>query len=396
MPFTKLIKTFTREFVIVALLGIVASIAGTLLGGLPVLSLFGALIIALVLGMAFQFPLRALYVRSDEGARSGAAKAGTGEHPNTNTGAAQTRAKGVGKSAGWISNKLLRAGIILLGFKLNLSNLFRAGIKTIALAIVVVAGTIALTYAIARKLKVGKHLAILTAGGTGICGAAAVMGLSGSMSLPPERQEEQEEDEVMAVAAVAIMGTVFALVEIALRPALGLSPTQFGTMAGASLHEIAHAVAVGGSGGQVAMDAAIIMKLSRVLMLAPAALILGAWWSRTIRTSALGEPMGQGAALAQEKTATTANQPHAKVPLPWFMLGFIAASVVGTYVPFVAAWTGWLVKAAYLILGVAMAALGMNVNFSAIARRGKAAFLSSFLASIILLVFAYGAAYFLF
>jgi uncharacterized membrane protein YadS len=78
------------------------------------------------------------------------------------------------------------------------------------------------------------------------------------------------------------------------------------------------------------------------------------------------------------------------------MLGFIAASVLGTYVPFIAGWTGWLVKAAYLILGIAMAALGMNVNFSAIARRGKAAFLSSFLASVILLVFAYGVAYFLF
>jgi uncharacterized integral membrane protein (TIGR00698 family) len=372
VPFTKLIQTFTREFIIVALLGIVASVAGTLLGGLPVLSLFGALIIALVLGMVFQFPLRALFVR-----------------PAANAGVA--RAKGVAKSAGWISNKLLRAGIILLGFKLNLSDLFRAGIKTIVLAIVVVAGTIALTYAIARKFKVGKHLAILTAGGTGICGAAAVMGLSGSMSLPPERQEEQEEDEVMAVAAVAIMGTVFALIEIALHPILGLSSTQFGTMAGASLHEIAHAVAVGGSGGQVAMDAAIIMKLSRVLMLAPAALILGAWWSHTTRTGAVatGEPTAR---VSEHPT----RQSRAKVPLPWFMLGFIAASVLGTYVPFIAGWTGWLVKAAYLILGIAMAALGMNVNFSAIARRGKAAFLSSFLASVILLVFAYGVAYFLF
>lgn len=364
MPF----KTFTREFVVVSILGIIASVAGTLLGGLPVLSLFGALIIALVLGMIFQFPVRGLYVREDP-----------------------QRAQGVSKSAGWISNKLLRAGIILLGFKLNLADLFRAGVKTILLAIVVVAGTITLTYAIARKLKVGKHLAILTAGGTGICGAAAVMGLSGSMQLSEEKRAEQEEDEVMAVAAVAIMGTVFALVEIALHPVLGLTDAQFGTMAGASLHEIAHAVAVGGAGGQVAMDAAIIMKLSRVLMLAPAAIVLGAWWARTNRADRVDHAEGSAVESGQDsQSAQTASR--AKVPLPWFMLGFIAASILGTYVPFIQLQTAWLVKAAYLILGIAMAALGMNVNFAAIARRGKMAFLSSFIASVILLAFAYCAA----
>lgn len=380
---TEIIKKFGREFVIVAVLGIIASVAGTLLGGLPVLSLFGALIIALVLGMAFQYPLRRLYVRAE---------------PEYSA----HRAQGVSKSAGWISNKLLRAGIILLGFKLNLADLFRAGVKTLLLAAVVVTGTILLTYSIARKLKVGKHLAILTAGGTGICGAAAVMGLSGSMSLPEDRREEQEEDEVMAVAAVAIMGTVFALVEIALQPVLGLTPAQFGTMAGASLHEIAHAVAVGGAGGSVAMDAAIIMKLSRVLMLAPAAIVLGAWWSRSARSAALDSVAatsagtGDGAATSAASAPSASAPSHARVPLPWFMLGFIAASVLGTYVPFVQAWTGGLVKAAYIILGIAMAALGMNVNFAAIARRGKTAFLASFISSIVLLAFAYGAAVLLF
>ena len=61
-------------------------------------------------------------------------------------------------------------------------------------------------------------LAILTAGGTGICGAAAVMGLSGSIKVPPEKEQEKDDDVTMAVAIVAIMGTIFALLEIALGP----------------------------------------------------------------------------------------------------------------------------------------------------------------------------------
>lgn len=342
----------TREMLLVALVTCAASIIGSLMAGLPVFSLFGALIIALIIGMLVQIPMRAWLAH-----------------------AAAKHAEGVGNAAALISNKLLRLGIILLGFKLNLDVLFATGVKTIAVAAVIVTLTITVTYLIARKLGVDEHLAILTAGGTGICGAAAVMGLSGSITMPKAEEKRGRDDEVMAVATVAVMGTVFALAEIALRPFLGLSDAQFGTMGGASLHEIAHAVAVGGSAGDAGMDAAIIMKLSRVLMLAPTAMIIGAWWAR--------------------RHPQPGDGPR-KVPIPWFMLGFLVASVAGTYLPFVAQFTDILVKAAYLVLGMAMAALGMNVDFKAIASRGRMAVLASFFASILLAGGAFLAAKLLF
>ena len=337
---------------LVALVTCAASIIGSLMAGLPVFSLFGALIIALIIGMLVQIPMHAWF-----------------------THAAAKHAEGIGNAAALISNKLLRLGIILLGFKLNLDVLFATGVKTIAVAAIIVTLTIAVTYLIARKLGVDEHLAILTAGGTGICGAAAVMGLSGSITMTKDEEKRGRDDEVMAVATVAVMGTVFALAEIALRPFLGLSDAQFGTMGGASLHEIAHAVAVGGSAGDAGMDAAIIMKLSRVLMLAPTAMIIGAWWARR---------------------HTQPGDGPRKVPIPWFMLGFLVASVAGTYLPFVAQFTDILVKAAYLVLGMAMAALGMNVDFKAIASRGRMAVLASFLASILLAGGAFLAAKLLF
>lgn len=342
----------TREMLLVALVTCAASIIGSLMAGLPVFSLFGALIIALIIGMLVQIPMRAWLAH-----------------------AAAKHAEGVGNAAALISNKLLRLGIILLGFKLNLDVLFATGVKTIAVAAIIVTLTITVTYLIARKLGVDEHLAILTAGGTGICGAAAVMGLSGSITMPKDEEKRGRDDEVMAVATVAVMGTVFALAEIALRPFLGLSDAQFGTMGGASLHEIAHAVAVGGSAGDAGMDAAIIMKLSRVLMLAPTAMIIGAWWAR--------------------RHPQPGDGPR-KVPIPWFMLGFLVASVAGTYLPFVAQFTDILVKAAYLVLGMAMAALGMNVDFKAIASRGRMAVLASFFASILLAGGAFLAAKLLF
>ena len=221
-----------------------------------------------------------------------------------------------------------------------------------------------------EQTGVDPQLAILVAGGTGICGAAAVMGLSGSIKVPPEKEDEKANNEVMAVAIIAIMGTIFALLEIALGPLTGLSKTQLGITAGASLHEIAHAVAAGDAFGAVGI--ATIMKLSRVLMLVFAAIIIAVWWDKNH-----SEMPADG---------------KRKVSFPWFMLGFIGASIIGTFVPFIGAIAPNLVDFAYIVLGMAMAALGINVNFSAIAKKGQKAFLASFLTSVLLMCFAAGIA----
>lgn len=329
------LKLFERGFYYALAMTLVCSLLGTVLGGLPYLSIIGALVISLILGMLFQFYRPAID------------KAEVG--------------------IGFISNKFLRLGIILLGFKLNLIDLANAGVKTILVAVVVVTGVIILTYNLARKFGVSKQLAILTASGTGICGAAAVMGISPQIKVDKKDEKAKHNDEVLAVAIVAILGTVFTLIEIGLKPLLHMSPSQFGIMAGGSLHEIAHAIATGGAGGPVSLDTAIITKLSRVLLLAPAALIIGIWYQHS-----------------EKKNNNGAKQ---KLPIPWFMAGFILASIIGTFVPMSQGVPDLLVKLAYLVLGMAMSALGMTVNFKAFLSSGKNAVVAAFSASVILLVF---------
>lgn len=328
-------KFFEKSFLYAFGITLLCSVVGTLLGGLPYLTIIGALVISLILGMMFQVS-QPLIQKSKVG-------------------------------IGFISNKFLRLGIILLGFKLNLIDLAHAGVKTILFAMFIVSGVIFLTYNIARKFGVSKRLAILTASGTGICGAAAVMGISPQIKVSKAEEEAKHNDEVLAVAIVAILGTVFTLIEIAIKPLLHMSPTQFGVMAGGSLHEIAHAIATGGAGGSVSLSAAIITKLSRVLLLAPAALIIGIWYQRQ-------EPVVEGS--------------KGKLPIPWFMAGFLLASVIGTFIPMPTGILNALVKLAYIVLGMAMAALGMSVNFKAFISSGKNAVLAALSSSVILLVFA--------
>lgn len=307
------------------LVTLACSLVGKYLALLPGLQLIGALVIALILGMLVQVS-RTVVVSAQPG-------------------------------TGFISNKFLRLGIILLGFRLNLEALADSGIKTIILAIVVVAFTIVTVYFLCKWLKVEDSLGLMAACGCGICGAAAVMGVSPQV-------KAKNDDAVLAVAVVCILGTVFTLIEVGLKPVLGMTPTQFGVMTGSSLHEIAHAVAAGGAGGTQALDASIIMKLSRVLLLAPVAVIVGI--------------------IAQRKAKATTDE-KSKLPIPWFMGGFLLTSAIGTFVAMPAELLNGLVSVAYICLGMAMAALGMSVNFQVIIRRGGRVFLAATIGSVALL-----------
>ena len=339
------------------------SVGGQQLAQLPGFSLVGALVIALLLGMALQ-----LLTRVRDAARA---------------------------STPFIANKFLRAGIILLGFKLNLVLLMGAGLKSLMAAVVVVTVMVAMNYIVARKLFGVEHtLAVLTACGSSICGAAAVMGVSGAA-------KAKADDSVLAVACVAILGTAFTLVLVTLQPVLGFSEAQFGTLAGLSLHEIAHAVAAGGAAGAAGTDAAIVAKLSRVLLLAPVAILVGVVEAHRAVTREKRAILAgtDGVAVETEIEGESSGNragrggffAHVKnVPVPWFMGGFLVASAIGSYVPAVAAFTDSLVTLAYLLLGMAMAALGLNVNFSLVAKKGARPLASSFCCSCVLVVLAYG------
>lgn len=326
-----------KAFYIAFAATLAASLAGRWLAKLPGLKVVGAMVIALLLGMLMQLI----------------------------PGLREKNMAGIG----FISNKFLRLGIILLGFKLNLGTLISSGTKSLVWAVIEVFVMLLLIFTLAKAFKVHDELALLTAGGCSICGAAAVMGISPQV-------KAKADDSVLAVAIVAILGTVFTLITTILQPLTSLTEVQYGVWCGSSLHEIAHVVAAADAGGatEAAMDAAIIMKLSRVLMLAPAAVVIGFVYQKRLAKN-------QAADLSGEK---------AKLPIPWFMAGFIATSVIGTLL---SAKLGAenvkdvLVKLealAYIILGMAMAALGLSVNFKVLLKRGGKILLAAVIGSVIL------------
>lgn len=312
-----------KNFLITLILTFVCSILAKYISTIGFFKLIGHLVLAMLLGMGLQ-----LFKMHKEEYKS---------------------------SLAYISNKFLRLGIILLGFKLNIAILKASGIKSILLAAFAITFTIVVVYNIAKLFKVDEKLALLCACGCGICGAAAVMGVSPSMNA-------DKDDTILSVAVVCILGTVFTLIIVSLKPFFNLTDIQYGVLSGASLHEIAHAVAAGASGGEASLDIALVTKLSRVLLLAPVAIIVGL--------------------ISNKKN----NTKELRVPLPLFMLGFILTSIIGTYYQPIQIYVTKLVDIAYILLAMAMAALGLNVNFYVIKQRGKNIFISAFIGSTLLLI----------
>ncbi len=163
------------------------------------------------------------------------------------------------------------------GFKLTFQSVIDIGGSALALDLIVVTLTILLGAGLGRLLKMDRDTALLTSIGSSICGAAAVLGAEPVVKSKPYKA-------AVAVSTVVIFGTLSMFLYPALHRAgiLDLTPEQMGLFTGATLHEVAHVVGAGNAMGQAISDPAIIVKMIRVMMLAPVLVVLSIVLARRI------------------------------------------------------------------------------------------------------------------
>lgn len=179
------------------------------------------------------------------------------------------------------SRTLLRVGIALLGLQLLLGDITALGWQVVALVVVIVVLGIAGTMALGGALGLGWTQRLLIACGFSICGAAAVAAVD-SVS------DTDEEEVLTAITLVVIFGTLMIVAVPVLSGALGLSDTVAGMWAGGSIHEVAQVIAAGGAIGGGALAVATVVKLARVLLLAPVVTVISLHRRRTTGTDARG------------------------------------------------------------------------------------------------------------
>src|SRR4051794_1698679 len=157
---------------------------------------------------------------------------------------------------------VLKLGVVLLGLDLVFPDILALGVKALLVVIAVVAITFFGTRWAGRRLGISDDLSLLVATGFSICGVSAIAAANGVI--------DADEDEVaFSVALVTLCGTLAIVVLPPLQGPLGLDNEQFGAWVGASVHDVAQVVATSSTAGSVALATAIVVKLTRVMLLAP-------------------------------------------------------------------------------------------------------------------------------
>jgi uncharacterized integral membrane protein (TIGR00698 family) len=246
--------------------------------------------------------------------------------------------------------KILRFAIVFYGFRITFQQIAEVGMSGFMVSLIMLSTTFLLgTYLGIKIFKMDRDTSILTASGASVCGAAAVL------ATEPVLKSEDYKTAV-AVSMVVLFGTISmflypVLYAVIIEPATGflhMTPQQFGIYVGGTIHEVAQVVAVPASiaGAPVDMaNSAVIVKMTRVIMIAPLLIVLGLYLS-----------------YAAKKTGGVSSK--VKLVIPWFavyfigMAGFNSLGIVPQNIVDI------INEIDTFLLTMAMTALGMGTIFS--------------------------------
>lgn len=237
------------------------------------------------------------------------------------------------------SKKLLRVAIILYGLRLNINIILGEGLEFLIKDTIVIAFAVLSMIGLAKLFKADFKLSLLLGVGTGVCGAAAIAAVAPII-------KAKDEDTGISVGIIALIGTIFSIGYIFIRPVLDISNNDYGAWSGMSLHELAHVALAAEPAGNNALAIALLAKLGRVLLLIPLCFIIVYFVRRHQKKSATGE---------------------VKVQFPWFLLGFVLMSLINTYIigPVIfipEAVIEQIYDLSTFLLTMAMVGLGLNVS----------------------------------
>ena len=197
-----------------------------------------------------------------------------------------------------VSKKLLQYSVVGLGFGMNLHASLASGKEGMLFTIISVVGTMLIGMFIGRKmLKVNRDTSYLISSGTAICGGSAIAAVGPVI-------KAKDSDMSVALATIFVLNAIALFIFPVLGEWLGLTQQEFGTWAAIAIHDTSSVVGAGAAYGEEALQVATTIKLTRALWIIPLALV----------TSFIFKSEGR------------------KVSIPWFILWFIVAILINTYV----------------------------------------------------------------
>ncbi len=252
----------------------------------------------------------------------------------------------------YTSKKLLQYSIILLGFQMNLYNVIKVGGQSLFVMIFTLSAAFLTAFFVGKALKIKGDTTILIGVGTSICGGSAIAATAPVISA-------KDEDVAHAISTIFLFNIIAVFIFPAMGHMFGMSDMGFGMWAGTAINDTSSVVAAGAAwsnaaGNDSALAFATIVKLTRTLMIVPITLVLAIYTAR----------------MAQKNKGATDESKFsfAKV-FPWFVIGFVLAAVINTFVD-MGALSNNLVTIGKFMIVMAMVAIGLNTHLKKLITNG--------------------------
>ena len=244
------------------------------------------------------------------------------------------------------THTLLAASVVGLGAGMDLRAVAKAGLQGLGYTVVSISLSIALGLFLSRRFRLQRDTGLLVTVGTAICGGSAIAAVAPVI-------HAEEHDTSVALATVFMLNAVALLLFPVIGHAVHFTEHQFGLWAALAIHDTSSVVGAGQAYGPQALMEATTVKLARALWIVPVALAVGFFWNR-------------GEVKTGEKK---------KAKRPWFILGFILAAALVTYVPALHTPGHWVAKAAQRSLVLTLFFIGANLTRDALRKVGLRPFL---------------------
>ena len=270
------------------------------------------------------------------------------------------------------SKKILKFAIILLGLSLNITTILHVGKMSLTVMIFTLATCFGGGYFIGKALGLNWKLSNLISAGTGICGGSAIAAISSVI-------EADDNDVAYAMSATFLFDMAMIVLFPIMGRALGMSDEAFGIWAGTAVNDTSSVVATGYAFSEGAGDFATMVKLTRTLAIIPTVITFAFIQLNLKRKEAMANQQG-GEGLK-------ANFSIAKI-FPWFILGFLAMSLVASIFPIPAAVVSLTKRISKFLMVCALAAIGLNTSFASMKKAGIRPMFHGFIISALVVIVA--------
>lgn len=270
------------------------------------------------------------------------------------------------------SKKILRIAIILLGLSLNITTILEVGKMSLLVMVFTLLTCFGGGYFIGRALGLNWKLSNLISAGTGICGGSAIAAIAPTI-------DADDNDIAYAMSATFLFDMAMIVLFPIMGRAMGMTAEAFGIWAGTAVNDTSSVVATGYAFSEAAGDYATMVKLTRTLAIIPT-VITFAFVQLHLKKKEASEKSGEKGELKAKFSIT-------KI-FPWFILGFLAMSVVASIFEIPASVVSGTKSVSKFLMVCALAAIGLNTSFSSMRKAGIRPMIHGFIISALVVIVA--------